>query len=84
MVDGHGGPNSSSDFTHALDALHPLSCGPKFASRKEIDRDHVVPPLEGLWWAETELAFTSERDKSAWSWTMLVMVPDWITPATFA
>ena len=84
MVDGHGDPNSSNDFTHALDALYPLSYGLKFASKNELDRDYVVPPLEGLWWAETELAFTSERDKSAWSWTMLVMVPDWITSTLFA
>jgi hypothetical protein len=40
-------------------------------------------PLEGLWWAEDMDTFTSARDKSRWSWTMMVMVPDWITAAMF-
>jgi hypothetical protein len=84
MLDGHGDPNASSDFAEAVEGLYPLSYGLKFASKRELDRDYVVPPLEGLWWAESELAFTAERDKSAWSWTLMILAPDWITTELFA
>ena len=29
-------------------------------------------------------AFTTERDKSQWDWTTMIMVPDWITREMFA
>ena len=49
-------------------------------SKKELDRDYVVPPLEGLWWAEDMASFTTVRDKSAWDWTMMIMTPEWVGP----
>jgi len=27
--------------------------------------------------------FTAARDKSRWDWTLMIMTPDWITPAMF-
>ncbi|GIG20760.1 hypothetical protein Cch01nite_14840 [Cellulomonas chitinilytica] len=80
MVDGHGDPNTSSAFTEAVEALYPVAYTLKFASRRELGRDYVVPPLEGLWWAQDMEAFTGARDKSRWDWTMLLMVPDGIGP----
>jgi hypothetical protein len=53
-------------------------------SKKQIEKDYVVPPLEGLWWAEDMETFTSERDKSQWDWRMMIMTPDWINSAVFA
>lgn len=81
MVDGHGDPNTSSEYADALAALYPVAYAVKFASKNELDRDYVVPPLEGLWWAADMTAFTSARDKSRWHWTLLLLVPDWIEPA---
>ncbi|MEZ4638244.1 MAG: sulfatase-like hydrolase/transferase [Caldilineaceae bacterium] len=52
----------------------------KFAVKKAAQVDYVVPPLEGLWWAEDMDTFTHARDKSAWDWTMMIMTPDWATP----
>lgn len=78
MVDGHGDPNSSPAYTGALQALYPVAYKLKFASKRELGRDYVVPPLEGLWWAEDMDAFTVARDKSQWDWTMMLMAPDWI------
>lgn len=78
MVDGHGDPNSSPTYTEALQALYPVAYKLKFASKRELGRDYVVPPLEGLWWAEDMDAFTVARDKSQWDWTMMLMAPDWI------
>ncbi|MGO3146416.1 MAG: GyrI-like domain-containing protein [Leucobacter sp.] len=78
MVDGHGDPNSSQEYTDALEALYPVAYTLKFASKRELSRDYVVPPLEGLWWAKDMTAFTSARDKSQWDWTMMLKVPEWI------
>ena len=50
----------------------------KFASKRELGRDYVVPPLEGLWWADDMESFTAARDKSRWDWTLMLLVPDWL------
>jgi hypothetical protein len=78
MVDGHGDPNTSPDFGEALQALYPVAYKLKFASKTELGRDYVVPPLEGLWWAEDMASFTTARDKSRWDWTLMLMTPDWV------
>lgn len=78
MVDGHGDPNTSAAFAEAVATLYPVAYKAKFASKVELGRDYVVPPLEGLWWAEDMALFTSSRDKSRWDWTLLLMVPDWV------
>ena len=75
-LDGHSDPAGEA-FAEALAALYPVAYALKLAS-KGRGRDYVVPPLEGLWWAEDMEAFTSRRDKSRWSWTLLLMVPDWL------
>jgi hypothetical protein len=82
MVDGAGDPNTSPAYADALAALYPVAYALKFASRHELERDYVVPPLEGLWWADDMSTFTTARDKTRWSWTMMLMVPEWV-PATF-
>ncbi|MEW2377859.1 GyrI-like domain-containing protein [Micromonospora sp. NPDC047812] len=78
MIDGHGDPNASPAFTGAIGALYPVAYKLKFASRRDLGRDYVVPPLEGLWWAEDMDSFTARRDKARWDWTLMIMVPDWI------
>src|SRR5699024_9309014 len=79
-IDGHGDPNTAT-FTTAVESLYPVAYTLKFASKNELGRDYVVPPLEGLWWAEDMSTFTTARDKSAWDWTLLLLVPDWVPPA---
>lgn len=81
MVDGHGDPNTSAEFADAVTALYPVAYKLKFASKKELGRDYVVMPLEGLWWSDTPANFTSARDKSTWDWTLMIMQPEWITAA---
>lgn len=81
MVDGAGDPNTAQAYAEAVEALYALAYKIKFASKKSLDRDYVVPPLEGLWWAEDMGAFTASLDKSQWQWTMMIMQPEWITPA---
>ncbi|GAA1873315.1 GyrI-like domain-containing protein [Pseudonocardia ailaonensis] len=81
MIDGHGDPNTQV-YTHAVEALYPVAYALKFAG-KQVGRDHVVMPLEGLWWADDMSTFTTARDKTAWDWTMMIMVPEWVTPELF-
>ena len=80
MVDGHGNPNSSPEFTAAVESLYPVAYKLKFASKRGLDRDYVVPPLQGLWWAD-DMADFQRGEKDRWSWTMMIMQPDWITSA---
>lgn len=79
MIDGKGDPNTAAAYTEAVEALYSVSYTLKFMSKKELEKDYVVPPLEGLWWAADVRAFTSRRDKNQWLWTMMIMLPDWIS-----
>lgn len=83
MVDGHGDPNTAEEYADALSALYPMAYKVKFASKQELGRDYVVTPLEALWWASDMDAFASARDKSQWDWTVMIMVPDWVTETMF-
>ncbi len=78
MVNGHGDPNSASEYSEAVEALYGVAYKMKFISKKN-EKDYVVPPLEGLWWADDMDDFTTNRDKSKWYWTMMIMTPDWIS-----
>lgn len=80
MVDGHGDPNTAQEYSEALATLYPVAYTVKFASRTELGRDYVVPPLEALWWASDMDLFTSARNKAQWDWTTMLMVPDWVPP----
>ncbi|SDS55245.1 MULTISPECIES: hypothetical protein [Brevibacterium] len=48
MIDGHGDPNSSPDFTSAIETLYPLAYAMKIFSNNELGRDYVVPPLHAV------------------------------------
>ncbi|MEV0460334.1 GyrI-like domain-containing protein [Catellatospora methionotrophica] len=77
-VDGEGDPNTSPAYTEAVEALFTVAYTLRFASKKTLDRDFVVGPLEGLWRADDPSVFIT-RDKASWAWTMLISQPDWIT-----
>jgi hypothetical protein len=83
MVDGHGDPNTAQEYKDAIETLYAVAYKVKFASKKKLEKDYVVPPLEGLWWAEDMETFSTRRDKSAWDWTMMIMQPEWITQEIF-
>lgn len=80
-IDGHGDSNTDPSYAAAIETLYPVAFTLKFASKTELGRDYVVPPLEGLWWAEDMAAFTTARDKTRWSWTLLLYVPEWLGKA---
>ena len=83
MVDGHGDPNRAQEYQEAVESLYAVAYKLKFNSKKGLEKDYVVPPLEGLWWAEDMDSFSSARDKSQWDWTMMILTPDWISLEMF-
>lgn len=78
MYDGAGDPNTAPEYKQAVEALYSLSYTLKFMSKRAFDRDYVVGPLEGLWWADDMGSFVT-RQKAKWSWTMMILQPEWIT-----
>ncbi|MHA2037751.1 MAG: GyrI-like domain-containing protein [Promethearchaeota archaeon] len=77
MIDGIGSPGDSKEYQDALATLYPVAFKTKFLSKAK-GKDYVVPPLEGLWWADNMEDYKSgNRDK--WKWTMMIRQPDWIT-----
>lgn len=77
MVDGKGDPNRAASYREAVEALYTVSYTLKFLSKQELGRDYVVPPLEARWWAEDYAVFTG-RDKEAWCWSAMILVPDFV------
>ena len=77
QIDGAGSPESD-EYARAVEALYALSYPVKFASKRLLDRDYVVCPLEGLWWSE-RLGSFAERSKAEWRWTMMIRQPGWVT-----
>lgn len=81
MIDGQGDPNTSKDYADAVEALFSLSYTLKFMIKKgALAVDYAVMPLEGLWWADDMSTFTT-ADKSNWKWTVMIMQPEFVTPA---
>jgi hypothetical protein len=82
MVDGQGDPNEVVQYQEAVQALFSVSYNLKFHSKNELGKDYVVPPLEGLWWSDNFDDFRARR-KNKWSWTLMIMVPDWLGKKEF-
>ncbi len=81
MIDGQGDPNKSQEYMDTFPALYPVSYQLKFMSKAQ-GKDYVVPPPEGLWWADEMTDFLEGR-KDKWKWTMMMMLPDFITKDMF-
>jgi len=81
-IDGAGDPNTAPAYRAAIEWLYGVSYGMKFAAKTVLGKDYVVPPLEGLWWADDPGSFI-RRQKDQWRWTMMIMVPDFIAGEMF-
>lgn len=87
-VDGSGDPNTSSEYKEALELLYGLSFSIKMSkmsgSQPEGYFEYVVPPLEGLWFAEA-VAFDglNVTDKSKFKWISLIRQPEFVTEEVF-
>ena len=84
MLDGTGDPNTSPEFSRAVEALFGVSYALKFMAKKgALAVDYPVMPLEGLWWADDMSAFLT-GDRTAWKWTAMILQPDILTDAMIA
>ncbi len=78
MIDGEGDPNTSREYTQAVEALFSVSYTAKFMLKRGAQAiDYAVMPLEGLWWADDMSTFVT-NDRSKWKWTMMIMQPHFV------
>jgi hypothetical protein len=82
MVDGQGDPNTAPSYKTGIEWLYSVSYTAKFAAKHAFQKDYVVPPLEGLWWADNPADFVARR-KDRWCWTMMIMVPEFVTTGLY-
>lgn len=79
MIDGEGDPNTSPEYTKAVEVLFSVAYTLKFLVKKGRQHiDYAVMPLEGLWWADDMSAFT-DNVRAQWKWTMMIMHPSFVS-----
>jgi hypothetical protein len=84
MIDGQlepgRKPGESEVYAQTIQALYGAAYTLKFMSKRrgKDPIDFGIMPLEGLWWAEGDFDLRQPGD---WRWTMMLMLPDHITPA---
>ena len=82
MIDGSGDPNGIPGLPPAMEAMYSVAYTLKFALKLGPQKlDWTVMPPEGLWWTEDGSPF-DEKNKAAWRWTLIMVVPDFVTAAT--
>jgi hypothetical protein len=82
MLDGEGDPNTP-EYAEAVAAIFGVAYRLKFLSKRTLDRDYVVMPLEALWSSADMASFTTARDKTRWQWTLLNLVPEGVGDDVF-
>jgi hypothetical protein len=75
MLDGRGKPDGEQ-FPQAASVLFPLAYSLKWMVRLGSDIDFHVMPMEVLW--------KVNRQKKEFSWTMMLMQPEYVTPELVA
>jgi len=83
QLDGMGDPNSAEAYRDGVGWLYSVSYAMKFGAKAQLGRDYVVGPLEALWWSD-DLSTFETRQKNEWRWTIMIIQPDFVTPALFA
>ena len=76
MIDGQGAPGGE-EYASAIPWLYSTLYTIKFTAKKTIQKDFVVPPLEGLWWAD-DMDDYIDDNKENWKWRMMIATPDWV------
>ncbi|MDD4767555.1 MAG: GyrI-like domain-containing protein [Desulfotomaculaceae bacterium] len=82
-VDGKGDPNTSAEYTAAVELLYGLSYAIKMGNKSVLQ--YIVPPLEGLWSVDDDFrgGGGAISDKGKFKWTMMIRQPDFVTADTF-
>lgn len=82
-VDGKGDPNTSAEYTAAVELLYGLSYTIKMGNKSILE--YVVPPLEGFWSVGDDFKGGGAviNDKSKFVWTMVIRQPAFVTADIF-
>jgi len=87
MIDGRGDPNTSEEYQTSLEILYGLSYAVKMSkiggNQPKGYYDFVVPPLEGLWSTDTGIFEPGITEKSAFRWTSMIRMPEFVTQEVF-
>lgn len=77
-------PGTSPLFEENTQALYNAAYTLKFMFKKRVENpiDYPVMAMEGLWWVED--GFFDITIKDNWFYTIMIMVPDLVTPEGFA
>lgn len=88
MIDGaiepHREPGTSPLFQENTQAMYAAAYTLKFMlkQRPQDAVDYPVMALEGLWWVADGVFNITVKDN--WLYTLMILVPDLVTPAVFA
>jgi hypothetical protein len=82
VPEGAKEPGDDPGFGTAIGALYAVSYTLKFRGKAE-GHDHVVMPLEGLFWTDPDGRLVLD-DRTSMSWTLMIAQPEWVTEADVA
>ncbi|MDE6599058.1 MAG: GyrI-like domain-containing protein [Oscillospiraceae bacterium] len=87
-VDGAGDPNTSPAYAEAMEILYGLSFTVKMSkmngTQPEGYFEYVVPPLEGLWFADgVSFDGLNVSDKTKFKWVSMIRQPEFVTEEVF-
>jgi hypothetical protein len=77
-IEGMNAEIDNPAFQEAIQALYAVSFKAKFMCKQQLNRDYVVMPLEGLWWADDMDDF-KRKEKKNWHWQLMVFQPDFVS-----
>lgn len=81
VIDGRGDPGNG-ESAEAAKWLYSVVHFVKPFVKERMGKNFVEPPLEYLFWADTERDFI-EGNKDKWNWRAMVVFIDWITREQF-
>lgn len=87
-VDGAGDPNTSPAYAEAMEILYGLSFTVKMSKMNGTQPDgyfeYVVPPLEGLWFADgVSFDGLNVDHKNKFRWVSMIRQPEFVTEEVF-
>ena len=84
-INGKGDPNTSEEYTAAIELLYGLSYTIKMGNKSVME--YVVPPLEGFWTVDDNTFKGGGKpitDKSKFKWTSLIRQPEFVSEEVFS
>jgi len=81
-VEGFGDPNDKNgEYPKAMQILYSIQFTIKMSKMGNTKLngyfDYVVPPLEGLWWLDSNDKFSS-KNKSKYNWISMIRLPEFV------